>query len=261
MTDIERVDCLLKYILARAGQEEGLHRELGAIHLVKYVYLADLAFAERHGGTTFTGAAWRFHHYGPWATEVWQRIEPIVNLVGAVERRFAGPKFDGEGIRWRIDDPSLADRLEDELPIEVTSAIKHAIRQFDGDTPTLLHAVYGTRPMLQASPGDNLRFSSIEGSRTSDSAVDSTEPLTAKQARERKAALKALRERIRAKLASPRQGRLAPVHPPPRYDDVFAAGQEWLDHQAGEAIEAAEAVMEIDPGVWKSRGRRESEIS
>jgi len=41
--DIKRVDLLLKYILAAAGQEDPGNREVGPIHLVKYVYLADLA--------------------------------------------------------------------------------------------------------------------------------------------------------------------------------------------------------------------------
>jgi hypothetical protein len=47
----------LKYILAAAGQEDYGNREVGPIHLINYVYLADLAFAERHGGETFTGTS------------------------------------------------------------------------------------------------------------------------------------------------------------------------------------------------------------
>ena len=41
--DIKKVDLLLKYILAAAGQEDPGHREVGPIHLIKYVYSADLA--------------------------------------------------------------------------------------------------------------------------------------------------------------------------------------------------------------------------
>jgi len=41
---------LLKYILASAGQEDPGPREVGPIHLIKYVYLADLIFAEKHRG-------------------------------------------------------------------------------------------------------------------------------------------------------------------------------------------------------------------
>ncbi len=41
--DINKVDLLLKYILAAAGEEDFGNREVGPIHLIKYVYLADLA--------------------------------------------------------------------------------------------------------------------------------------------------------------------------------------------------------------------------
>ena len=41
--DVEKVDLLLKYILAAAGQEDCGDREVGPIHLKKNVYLADLA--------------------------------------------------------------------------------------------------------------------------------------------------------------------------------------------------------------------------
>jgi hypothetical protein len=41
--DINKVDLLLKYILAAAGREDYGNREVGPIHLIKYVYLADLA--------------------------------------------------------------------------------------------------------------------------------------------------------------------------------------------------------------------------
>jgi hypothetical protein len=53
--DINKVDLLLKYILATAGQEDLGNREVGPVHLVKYVYLADLVFAEKHGGETNHG--------------------------------------------------------------------------------------------------------------------------------------------------------------------------------------------------------------
>ena len=47
--EINKVDLLLKYILASSGQEDYGNREVGPIYLIKYVYSADLAFAEKHG--------------------------------------------------------------------------------------------------------------------------------------------------------------------------------------------------------------------
>ena len=37
------------------------------IHLIKCVYLADLAYDKEHNGQTYTGIPWRFYHFGPWA--------------------------------------------------------------------------------------------------------------------------------------------------------------------------------------------------
>jgi hypothetical protein len=51
----DRVDQLLQYILAVAGQESGWERELGMIHLIKYTYLVDLTYAQYHKGQTYTG--------------------------------------------------------------------------------------------------------------------------------------------------------------------------------------------------------------
>ena len=44
----KRLDFLLQYILAVAGQNDPYERELGMIHLIKYTYLADLAYARQH---------------------------------------------------------------------------------------------------------------------------------------------------------------------------------------------------------------------
>ena len=225
MTDTARVDLLLKYALAVAGQEEPGNRELGAIHLVKYVYLADLAYADRHGGDTFTAAAWRFHKFGPWSTDVYTRIAPVVAAVGAQERRCSNPRYEDEAVRWFVDEETLADSLERELPLEVTSAIKRAIRQFGSDTTSLLHEVYRTHPMLHAAPGDMLHFEPAE--RVAEPQVDAYQapsPTAAKQMRTRKAALRALRERVQRRLASPRTAKTISPSPPPRYDDVYAEG-------------------------------------
>ncbi len=54
--DQDRIDHVIQLALLVAGREDDpFDRELGPIHLIKYVYLADLAYAERHGGETYTG--------------------------------------------------------------------------------------------------------------------------------------------------------------------------------------------------------------
>jgi hypothetical protein len=49
--------------------------------------------------------------------------------------------------------------------------------------------------------------------------------------------LAALREKVRGKLAERIAAAPRPLSPPPRYDEVFAAGTEWLNAVAGEAAE------------------------
>jgi hypothetical protein len=80
------------------------------------VYLGDLAYAETHKGETFTGAPWRFHHFGPWAVEVFQRIEPVVNEVGASQRRITSPKLEDDYLRWTLVDDELFEYLNGSLP-------------------------------------------------------------------------------------------------------------------------------------------------
>jgi hypothetical protein len=78
------LDRLFQYILATAAESEDFKtRELGPIHLLKYAYLADLAFAERNEGRTYTGTDWGFHHFGPWSSAAFQRIEPSLAVIGA----------------------------------------------------------------------------------------------------------------------------------------------------------------------------------
>jgi hypothetical protein len=51
-----RIEAVLGYALAVAAQaDHPRDRELGPIHLLKYLYLADLAHAETHGGESYSG--------------------------------------------------------------------------------------------------------------------------------------------------------------------------------------------------------------
>jgi hypothetical protein len=55
--DQDRIDHVIQLAVLVAGREDDpFDRELGPIHLIKYVYLADLAHAERHGGRRTRGS-------------------------------------------------------------------------------------------------------------------------------------------------------------------------------------------------------------
>ena len=86
----DRVDLMIQYALAVANEADDYRdRELGPIHLLKYIYLGDLAFARENQGTTFSGSPWKFHKFGPWAQELHAHIQSAATRIGAQERHFA----------------------------------------------------------------------------------------------------------------------------------------------------------------------------
>lgn len=252
--DLEKVDLLIKFALATAGREDPGQQELGPIHLVKYVYLADLAYAEKHTGEIFTGIPWRFHHFGPWAVDVYNRIGPVARDVGAAERIFPSKYGDEDVVRWKVEDDELYDELDARLPSEVGRAIRTAVHKFGGDTNSLLHHVYKTAPMLQAAPGESLDF------RLAGTAFAESRPvipdalrvaLSTKEKKRRKEALVSLRAKIQERLRAPRSREMV-APPAPRYDEVFLKGQCWLDALAGEPVERCEGELDFSEAIWKS---------
>jgi hypothetical protein len=265
----QRVDTIIRYALARAAHgETPWSRELGPIHLLKYVYLADVAFAERNGGQSFTGAEWVFFHYGPWSPDVLDRVDAVARQI-AIENIISSTRFENDARRWRVDDPEEADEIEAtaarELPAVVTSAVGRAVRTYGSDTTGLLHDVYRTAPMLHAAPRERLdlahaQLEQVERRRSP--AVESPAPVSRKQEKREEVARRAFQDAARQKLAEVRAKRAAAAAAPrrrPRYDEVFIAGQRWLDELGGAAPSVeGEAELEFDDTIWKSPWRTNS---
>ncbi len=159
--DIERVKSLVRYAVAVASQKDDWQdRELGPIHLIKYVYLADLEYAKAHDGQTFTGANWIFYHFGPWDASIYQELEP------ALERPFTRKSFqskydDKDCVRWSLSPDILPEKFSQGLPVQCDLAIRGAVNRYGKDTKALLHAVYQTEPMRNAKPNEALKFHGI----------------------------------------------------------------------------------------------------
>lgn len=272
--DSRKVDLVLQYALAVAGERDplsddlgtawkereaavGRARELGEIHLLKYVYLADLAYAAAHAGESFTGAPWRFHHYGPYTAEVWKRIEPALQAIGACKREFQS-RYRDDVRRWSIRRPHLAEELEPQLPFEVARAVRRAVQDYGNDTPALLHAVYSTAPMLEAAPGENLSLTAAAPEPAPEGVAPSVKPLRPLS----KTHLKKLRQRVEERLEEirRRESERAARRPRPIYDEVFFAGRDWLEGLAGAPIEEEEGEVCIDDEVWHSLARREPKL-
>jgi hypothetical protein len=258
--DEGRTDLLIQFILATAAQEDDWRsRELGPIHLLKYTYLADLAYAERHQGTSFTGATWQFYHFGPWQPEVFERIEPALAAIHANTKKIPS-RYEGDFVRYSVADEdahTVKARAERDLPVGVVGTIQHAVHEFGSDTASLLRHTYLTYPMLHAAPGENLILAR-ETRETYAASTSAAASLSKSQQRRRAESLKALKERVRQRLGE--RQRRTHVSPAPRYDAVFDEGSAWLDSLAGEPVQQTEGEVTVHPDIWKSPQRTEPDV-
>lgn len=265
----ERVELLIQYILSFAAQGWGdfNDKEVGPIHIVKYVYLADLAFAMRHGGETFTGIPWRFHHYGPWDEGLFNRIDPACRAFGGNKRTITDTPYD-DFDRWSIDDGHLMYQLSKQLPPAIVFAVNRSFSQFTTDTYDLLDHVYSTTPMRHAAPGEMLPFDvaaqQYEQQLKENEELRQYRPqnLTARQQKKRKQTFRDLKEKIQARITEKKKSKRAGFVTPtaPRYDDLFWKGQEWLDSLAGEPLNCEKGELTVSDSVWKSPARSEPHV-
>ena len=261
--DTSRIDLLLWYALLVSGEQDELYdRRLGPIHLLKYVYLADLFHARRHDGATFTGTDWSFYKFGPWSQLVHERIEPALNEIGAEKRVFSSDYEDKQDwVRWHLSDDTLLREMEDQLPLEITRGLKRDVRRFGQDTQDLLHYVYGTEPMLSAAPNEPLDFTVVRHDPPRDTTprqplrMDSLSHTGKKRFRER---MKALRTKYRNR--ERRDPEMVNPAKDARYDDVYAEGMKWLDGLAGEPFREEDHVVRFSDEVWRSSARKGDDV-
>lgn len=262
LTSIHKIDELLQFALLTAGQEDDfMNRDLGPIHLIKYVYLADLTYAETHNGETYTGIPWIFHHYGPWSLEVYKRIEPALMAIGANKKTIESKYFEDDMIRWSLVDDELFDELYEKIHISIAGVIQKNVRRFGDDTKSLLNFVYNTHPMLKAAPGEPLDLTPLT-TLDQDTPSDETtcKTLTYKEKKKRKQQLGDIKTRFRERLKKIKKTpREAPT--PPRYDEVYWEAVRHIDSFAGEHIEPDEYTISVTDDVWKSKSRFDPELS
>lgn len=263
--DLDRTDRLIQYVLVVAAeQDDWRDRELGPIHFLKYVYLADLAYGQRHDGQSFIGAEWQFYHFGPWEARVHDRIEPALAAIFADKKVLQSSRYDSDFSRFslrleRRELDSICERLESDLPFGVSAAVKRAVQDFGADTAALLRYVYLTPPMVGAAPGETLILASPQAAAVADASTAYDGNPTASKKRRRKEALAQLRERVREQLDR-RVSSRGRISPEPRYDAVFAAGTEWLETLAGDPVEGLSGELTVSPEIWKSPTRTDPDV-
>ena len=256
-----RLDLLLQYALAVASENDFMERDLGPIHLIKYVYLGDLEYASQHQGQTFTGINWQFYNFGPWAPEVLNRIEPALASIGAQRLDLHSDKY-GDFTRWRCTDSECIKKLEKSIDFPIALAISAAVKKHGNDTESLLHYVYKTLPMVNAAPNEFLNFTHAIVEKKIISKKAPQEELTYKQKKKLKAKIdfmkKGLKERIAKKKAT--QKECSSQQPEPRYDDVFFDGVATLEKLAGDELKPTSMTCSFSDDFWKSKARYDPDI-
>jgi len=262
--DPSHADLLLQYVLLVAGaKDKQIDRQLGPIHLIKYVYLADLSYAQRNQGKTFTNADWQFDKFGPWSQELRARIEPALIEIGA-DKKTSSSKYEDkdDAIRWSLSNERLLNEREWKLPTDISLYLKRYVGRFGQDAPSLLEHVYSTKPMLSAAPNEPLDFSlAVEETPSAEpeSRQLKMDNLSEKKKKKLKERMHALQEKQKSR--KPKKLRLVPLVKNPRYDEVYAAGIAWLDDLAGRPLTLGEKAAEFSNEVWQSSTRKGGNVS
>jgi hypothetical protein len=261
--DARKLNLIIQYSLLAAGDEDNFEdRKLGSIHIIKYVYLADLCYAKYNDGKTYTGVDWTFYKFGPWSQQVNAQIEPALVAINANRVRFSSDFEDKEDwVRWDINDEFLFTERRNQLPPKLASRLKQLIHQFGKDTPALLDYVYKTAPMLHAAPNEKLDFSIVVSEESAQVGLICTEikERTTKQKKKFSEGMKLLREKYKKNQAQ----KLNLINPSQnsRYDEIYEQGLDWLESLSGEPFAPTTLEVEFSPEVWKSSARRNNEFS
>lgn len=253
----KKIEALLRYILYIASQESGWERKLGPIHLIKYVYLADLEHARNHNGVTYTGIRWQFYHYGPWDLGLYESIPEALNIPGVLAEQFES-QYDKDFKRWSLESEDSICDIEDSIDLTVSGAMQKYVRKFSNATYDLLDFVYKTPPMLNAVPNEFLDFKVVIKIPQED-AIQHQEKMTVRQIKKRKATVEKYKLKIQDRIRKNKEKRRQFLRPKPRYDDVFKEGINWLESVANSEIGEIKGTVHFSKDIWKSEIRRDSD--
>jgi hypothetical protein len=249
-------DAMLYALLCAADNDDFTRRDLGEIHLLKYLYIADEAYARWNQGRTFTGTDWCFYKFGPWSQPLHAAIVACLTTIGAQLRTFPSRFGDDDCKRWSIQaDAAECRRVKDRLPLEVKQAISAAIQTHGNDTASLLEAVYASEPMLRAAPGERLEFRARD--RTPREKPHEFVPLMDKLSVSERKRFQERKKELQARIAERLAKQSVPAPPTLPRDEEYAATLEWVDSLAGPHLPSGSEVV-FSESIWKSPARNGS---
>lgn len=259
--DIKKIDLIIQYALLVAGEEDDIfNQQLGPIHLIKYVYLADLFFARRNDGVTFTGVDWQFYNFGPWSQAVNARVEPALSAIMATKNTFESNYGDEDWHRWNLRDERLLEEKRRALPAAITLRLDREIHKYLKDTPSLLDFVYKTQPMVNAAPNELLDFAHVCEKKEEFEEVPLRMPTLSNNKRKLfSEKMSALRQEFQNRKS--KKQKLVNPEPHPKHDEILEGGVKWLESLAGDEFSEKKLIAKFDPEVWKSITRKGEDVS
>jgi hypothetical protein len=256
--DTECLYKLIRYILKETAEnEEWSFRELGPIHLIKYVYLADLYYAAQNDGKTFTGINWRFYHFGPWNLELYQEIPNAIKAIGASTSTFDS-QYAKDQNRYSLKNYCRCDSSVS-IPLQISSLLRRDIRNFGSATHDLLHYVYTTPPMTNAVPGEYLNFKHFLFAPKKTLETEISDKPTSREKKKRKKRILDIKEKIAKKREDDKKKRIRP--PQPRYDEIFFHGTMELDKEIEcLPLENHNGILQVNQNAWSGNWRKDRDL-
>lgn len=252
----QNIDKIYQFAVLVAGDlDDFVSSRLGPIHLLKYLYLADLCHAKRTFGESYSGIEWQFYNFGPWSSEAHARMEESLKYIHVDVNELDSKYGEGEIKRFYKKDDFLLKDIRRAIPTHITIELSKQIKLHSSDTASLLHEVYATPPMLHAAPGEKLqmytpKYFEIEKKPVLQLAEDSLSNKAKKRLKEKlaKAKTSISQKANREELINP--------SPSPRYDKLYAEGLEKLNSLETEEFTEAQIEVQFDSTVWKSGARK-----
>ncbi len=186
--------------------------------ILKLLYLLDIE-SYRKTGATLTGFAWKFHRFGPWADSYSEALQAAVQ---ANRIAINAPNAD-EGATFL--DPTEKLPLATVFPNVVQELTAKRIIETWASRPTveLLDYVYfHTAPMRDAVRNEPLDFSTVTREEKLPHYTGIKSQLDEKE-KQRK------RKELLRRLHSATKSSIAPLDPPPRYDETYWSALAKLD--------------------------------
>ena len=145
-------DLVKHIILYLVDQLQDNDSPISTIRLIKFLYLLDLEYYNRHF-QTLTEIDWIKYHYGPFFFEWPELIKEIGYRLSPSEIKTER----GEGFLYQVDEPY---RIDDKVTFGVQGMINRIIQKWgDEDIDEILNYVYETLPVKESEQNEQLDFS------------------------------------------------------------------------------------------------------